>query len=124
VTVATGTESTGDPLSKGVTTRHPRGRVAAEVAGRNEQLQFAFDGDLYRPENRINREGRVTYFLLIRVADTQLRAELSRPIAVGPDGRPTDWIERLHLQPIERGHAPRGGDPEPPSDFDVDVRRK
>lgn len=123
VAVATGNEATGKPGAE-VTTRHPRGRVAREVTDRNEQLTLFYGPGIDRPSENISRTGRVTYLLLVHATAQHLQVELSRPKTIGPDGRPIDWADRIYLEPIDRGQTPKGEQPDPPSDFDVDVRRK
>lgn len=123
IAVATGNEATG-VASESPVTKSVKGPSTIEAVEANrsqawlpgmEPSATCLDEDEAQP---------TTWLLLIHHAANELRAELSQPFEIGPDGRINGWRERILLRSVPL-------DPEvlaitPPSlpDLDVEVRRK
>lgn len=122
ITVASGDESTGVWYLQ-PTNRSKKGRNTVEAVEANQQLQLF---DLLPIEQQGGVDDNQTWVLLHHT-DYQLgeiRMELSRPTAIGSDGKISEWSERIIL-----GSIPLDGDQveiEPPSgpDIEITVRRK
>lgn len=122
ITVASGDEATGVPYLQ-PTNRSKKGRNTVDAVEANQQLQLF---DLLPIEQQGGVDDNQTWVLL-HYTDYRLgeiRMELSRPTAIGSDGKITEWSERIIL-----GSIPLDGDQveiEPPSgpDIEITVRRK
>lgn len=124
LTVATGDEETGRPDGNPCTKSKKGPRVASAVA--NNQLQLFPVAVHLRPDDAT---GRVTWLLLIHRdrAARELRAELSRPVSMGEDGRVAAWSERIMLGAVPYDD-PVIVDPASPknsgSDIVVEIKRR
>jgi hypothetical protein len=125
IAVATGNEETG-LVSGTPSTKASKGPSTLEAVLVNvAQLSLFQEADLppAAPPTPVEQaDNRATWILLICRADGETRAELSLPVAIGLDGRVTDWRERIIL-----GSIPRDADTltvAPPELPDLDVRVK
>jgi hypothetical protein len=124
ITVATGDEETGREAGNPCTKSKKGPRVASAVAANQMQL-FPV------PVNLANTPatGRVTWLLLIHrdYGARELRAELSRPIAMGDDDRVDGWAERILLGAVPFDDTipfePTPNVPQGP-DIDVEIKRR
>jgi len=124
VTVATGDEDTGRPEGNPCTKSKKGPRVAIAIAINQLQL-FPFPVHL-RPDDV---SGRATWLLLIHrdQAARELRAELSRPVNIGQDGRVDSWSERILLgaTPFDEKFNASPASPDTPSpDIVVEIKRR
>jgi hypothetical protein len=127
IAVATGNEETG-LVSGTPATKASKGPSTLEAVMVNvAQLKLFQDADLPAPAApaHIEDEGkRATWILLIHRSAAETRAELSLPVAIGADGRVTDWQERIILGAIPRDPQPLQVVPPELPDLDVQVRRR
>jgi hypothetical protein len=124
ITVATGDEDTGRESGSPCTKSKKGPRVARAIAANQLQL-FPIPVKLPQTESA----GRATWLLLIHrdYIARELRAELSRPIAMGEDGRVDAWAERIILDavPFDESFSfePAPDAPQGP-DVDVEIKRR
>lgn len=123
--VSTGNEATGNPSVEPATTssKGPTTADAIEV-NRSMQLDLPGFGMPISLCEESDGEKISTWILLTHHAKNELRAELSLPLAAGPDGRVSVWKERIILraQPINDEVAVVTPPAQP--DIDISVRRK
>lgn len=103
------------------TTKYNKGQTVVRAVVNNEQLAWDFGTDGER-EATPGDAAILTWFLLFRVTDDQIYAELSLPSAID-GGAISDWAERIILPPIDLENADRTVE-DPPDDeggYDVDV---
>ena len=104
IAVATGNDGTGIADLVPLTQSSKGPRTAEAVAANREQLGFQFtfpDGQTPQPLcDPANIGTRATWVLLIRQADTTVRAELSLPMSFDTKGRVSGWSERILLPTI------------------------
>ena len=126
IVVATGDDATGR-LDQSPTTKSSKGPSTVEAVATNQhQLELPFPPVIVASAEGLVEERRVTWMLLVHRGFGEVRAELSLPIAMGDDGRPRGWRERIILGAIPL-------DPEildivppenPAPDIDVEVKRR
>ena len=130
ISVATGTEDTGNPspLAR-PTTKSPKGTATIEAVENNAaQLELALGDIPARPMPLPDRrEPPLVYIFLIRIDRGEVFAELSLPLTMGSDGRPLLWRERIVIPMGAEGDNPPGlrrRGPEPGPDVDVSITRR
>lgn len=122
IAVSSGCENTGN-LVLMPTTKCPKGpsTVDAVVSNAAQYSLFGFEPKL---NPLADDSDCATWLLLFYVARDELRSELSLPAAMGDDGRPNAWMERIilpavPLDPVEPTQLPDFG-----PDLDVHVTRR
>jgi hypothetical protein len=121
ISVASGDEATGN-ASAHPSNRSRKGRNTVEAIEANRQLELF---ERLPPEDQAE-EGKQTW-VLMHHTDTsrgEIRAELSRPLSIGKDGKISEWAERIILSsiPFEDDLVEIYGPSGP--DIDIDIRRK
>lgn len=118
IAVATGDEATGDAAFP-PSTKYTKGpSTQLMIEGNQGVLEFM------REERTGDGPRRVTWLLLFRRIENEIRAELSLPVAIGVDGRVDAWQERIILSPIRLdGVNVPDVDPEPTAEIVVEVNR-
>ncbi len=118
IAVATGDEATGDAAFP-PSTKYTKGpSTQLMIEGNQGVLEFM------RVERTDDAPRRVTWLLLFRRSENEIRAELSLPVAIGVDGRVDAWQERIILPPIRLdGVNLPGVDPEQSPEIIVEVNR-
>ena len=98
--------------------KHERGEVISTLAN-------GASHGLFSAQSPLAAECRL-WFLLHRVRQTALDAELSAPLGVGREGLVTGWIERILIPgpSITGGGRIQPSVPQPSSPVDVDVTRR
>ncbi len=125
VVATSGDEGTGDPTLT-PTTKYPKGYATVRAVETNGQLALDFPG--FQIEDPVSEvEQLSTWFLLYRVTDEEICAEISLPHdMVG--GNITDWIERIILPALPREDAALAVVAEPDDDdqgqYVVEVNRR
>lgn len=125
IAVATGNEQTG-VVSGTPATKASKGPSTLEAVLVN-QAQFDLFSDLKAASDahaQSEEDKRATWILLIHRALGETRVELSLPVAIGADGRVTDWRERIILGSIPRDPQPLRIVPPDQPDLDVQVTRR
>jgi AcrR family transcriptional regulator len=125
IAVATGDGATGraDDTPSTNARKGPRTLDAVEL----NQMRFAFmDEPGPRRPASAPAGGRETWILLIHRTPTEVRCELSLPIAMDESGHVNAWRERILLGSISLDGDPAEAVPTPPQlpDIDVAVRRR
>ncbi|MDE2792104.1 MAG: hypothetical protein OXI81_17005 [Paracoccaceae bacterium] len=120
--VVTGDAGTGRP-SANVSNKVPKGNSTAYAISVN-QAQLELELPVPDMPHLRGDDGPLTWFLLLHRTAKEVRCELSLPSQISPDGRITNWQERIMLPPIPldvaeiKIVAPVG------PDFEIDVKRK
>ncbi len=122
IAVAAGNEETGRAEGKPSTKTAKGVRTVEAVVVNQTQLQLFDDPTSAEPAE--GEDDRVTWLLLMCRTETEIRCELSLPVAIGPDMKVSQWQERIILRSI-----PLDGDMEefePPTlpNIDVEVKRR
>ena len=120
--VASGDENTGS-FTQLPKTKCPKGIKLEEAATLNE-LQYDFFIEPTPPRPRPDVSGVFTWVLLIGRTEERLSVELALPVALGEDGRASEWVERIILPSIPLTDDGASLRPEPGPDFDVGVSRR
>lgn len=117
IAVASGDEATGVPTAT-PTNRSPKGQHTFDIIEANRQL------DLFAEPSGIEEPEYETWVLLHYTAHLELRMELSRPAAIGRDGKIKEWSERVIMSsiPLVDDSIEIVGPSGP--DLDVDIRRR
>ena len=93
IAVATGDEATADAAFP-PSTKYTKGpSTQLMIEGNQGVLEFM------REDRASDTPRRVTWLLLFRRVENEIRAELSLPVAIGADGRVDAWRERIILRP-------------------------
>lgn len=94
IAVATGDEATGNE-SVPPSTKYTKGpSTQLMIEGNQGVLEFM------REESSSEPPRRVTWLLLFRRIDNEIKAELSLPVNIGLDGRVDAWQERIILPSV------------------------
>jgi len=122
IAVAAGNEETGRAEGNPSTKTAKGARTVEAVVVNQVQLQL-FENPA-PPEAVDGKDGRVTWLLLMYRTESEIRCELSLPVAIGTDMRVSQWQERIILRSI-----PLDSDADeivPPSlpNIDVEVKRR
>lgn len=122
IAVAAGNEETGRFEGTPSTKTAKGARTVEAVVVNQVQLQLFENPTSAEPAE--GEDERVTWLLLMYRTVSEIRCELSLPVAIGPDMRVNQWQERIILRSI-----PLDGDAEeivPPSlpNIDVEVKRR
>lgn len=124
IAVATGNEHTG-LLSGTPATKSSKGTSTLEAVMVNvKQLSLFGEIEQSAAAQSEQDDKRATWILLIRRDANGTRAELSLPVAIGADGRVTDWRERIVLNVIPRDPQLLRVTPPDLPDVDVQVKRR
>jgi hypothetical protein len=94
-----GDEGTGNPKLT-PTTKHPKGYATVRAVETNGQLTLDFPGIRIEAEGS-DAEQLATWFLLYRVTEDEIRAEVSLPNGM-VGANITDWLERVILPSFPR----------------------
>lgn len=118
IAVATGDEATGDAAFP-PSTKYTRGpSTQLMIEGNQGVLEFM------REDPASDAPRRVTWLLLFRRVENEIRAELSLPVAIGADGRVDAWQERIILPPLRLDAVSLAGiDLDPSPEIIVEVNR-
>lgn len=122
INVATGDAGTGDPTAD-VSNRARKGSSTADAISVN-QVQLEMDLPVPDMAHLRSDDGPLTWFLLLYRAENEVRAELSLPLDLSPDGRITRWQERIMLPSLPLDDP--GATPEMSAgpDFDIPIKRR
>jgi hypothetical protein len=121
INIAAGDAGTGRPEAN-PSNKAPKGISTADAISINQQ-QLELDLPVPDVPHVRGDGGPLTWFLLLHRASSELRAELSLPSHMSPDGRITHWQERIILTSIPLDDAVAIIVPQGP-DLDIDVKRK
>jgi hypothetical protein len=125
VVATSGDEGTANPKLT-PTTKYPKGYATARAVETNGQLALEFPGFEVKDEAS-DIEQLSTWFLLYRVTDEEIRAEISLPNGM-VGGNITDWLERIILPAFPREDDALAADAEPDDDdeggYVVEVNRR
>jgi hypothetical protein len=122
INVATGDFGTGRPEAN-PSNKAPKGISTADAISINQiQLELPLPVPQLPPVR--GGDGPLTWFLLLHRAPEEIRCELSVPSDMSPDGRITQWQERIILGTISLdGDSVDIVTPQGP-DLDIHVKRK
>jgi hypothetical protein len=99
VVATSGDEGTGIPKLT-PTTKYPKGYATVQAVETNGQLALDFPG--IEVEEKVSEVAQLaTWFLLYRVTEDEIRAEVSLPNGM-VGGNITDWLERIILPAFPR----------------------
>lgn len=120
IVVSTGDEATGmnDNTPR---TKSTKGKQTALLIAQNRQQLLLEFADLEEPDATAPLDARTWYLLFCSDGD-EVRIELSFPKSLDINGRPSDWAERIIIEPFQRDdrlpHVTRE-DEGPDIDFEV-----
>jgi hypothetical protein len=103
IVVATGNALTGLPFSttgRQPSTKWPKGDLTRAAAADNEQLTLFDPANVGDDAERTTRPPFETWLLLLRAVQSEVRAELSRPVGVNPSGYIDRWGHRIVVPPV------------------------
>lgn len=122
INVAAGDAGTGRPEAT-PSNKAPKGQTTADAISINQQ-QLEFDFPVPDVPHIRGEDGPLTWFLLLYRSEREIRAELSLPSAMSPDGRITKWRERIILPSVPLDESSLDLNPPEGADIDIDVKRK
>jgi len=125
IAVASGDEATGTPYGN-PSNRSPKGKNTVEAVEANRQLDM-FSDLLPELSQADDSDTNQQTWVLLHFTDAgkqEIRLELSRPSAIGDDGKISDWSERIILGSIPTGDDDVSVESPQGPDIDFDVRRK
>lgn len=122
IAVATGDDGTG--LEEATpSTKTAKGPSTLEAVVTN-QVQLALFEDTSPAVKTEGENERVTWLLLMYRTSTEVRCELSLPVAIGADMRVDQWRERIILRSIPLDDEPDEIRPPELPDFNIEVQRR
>jgi hypothetical protein len=123
IAVAAGNEETGRADGTPSTKTAKGARTVEAVVINQIQLQL-FEEPAPATETAEIEDERVTWLLLMHRAQTEIRCELSLPVAIGTDMRVNQWQERIILRSIPLDDEPEEMSPPALPEINVEVRRR
>lgn len=126
IAVTAGDEGTGDP-SRASRTKYAKGPVTVSFIEQNGfQLSLFEDDEIVQTVKRRDRNSDcMTWILLIHRAKGEIRCELSLPSIIDYDGRGSQCVERIFLEPAH--FDPEGNDfmqEDSGEDFTIEISRR
>jgi hypothetical protein len=122
IAVAAGNEETGR-ADRNPSTKTAKGARTVEALIVNQaQLQLFEDSTTAEPPE--GDDERVTWLLLMYRGESEIRCELSLPVAIGPDMKVSQWQERIILRSISLDGDIEEIEPPTLPNIDVEVKRR